>query len=70
MNKFDIKEQYNEMLDEVYGDIEICDYTYSASLALYRIDPIAYDQGFSDYVDSLLVNGIYTERELIEAGLL
>lgn len=40
---------YDDMLDEVYGDIEICGYSYCASIALYRVDPIAYRVGRSDW---------------------
>lgn len=43
---------YDEMLDEIYGDIEICGYSYCASIALYRVDPIAYKVGRSDWEDS------------------
>lgn len=44
---------YDEMLDESYGDIEICGYSYSASLALFRVDEVAYCCGRNDYYDSL-----------------
>lgn len=44
---------YDEMLDERYGDIEICGLSYSASIALYRVDEVAYNCGFSDFTDSL-----------------
>lgn len=44
---------YDEMLDECYGDIEICGYSYSASLALYRVDETAYRCGRNDYFDGL-----------------
>lgn len=46
--------QYNEMLNEVYGETDICGLKYEAASALLRIDPIAYDVGFNDYIDSLL----------------
>ena len=42
---------YDEMLDEVYGDIEICGYSYSASIALYRVDETAYRCGRNDWAD-------------------
>lgn len=44
---------YDEMLDEVYEEIEICGYSYSASIALYRVDPTAYYCGKSDWEDSM-----------------
>ena len=49
MNETEIEESYREMLDDVYGEIEICGLTYAASVALERVDPIAYRVGLSDY---------------------
>lgn len=43
---------YDEMLDEVYGIINICGYDYTASYAFEQIDPIAYRCGMTDYIDS------------------
>lgn len=58
---------YDEMLDECYGEIEICGYSYDASIALYRVDPIAYRCGFSDYTDSL-ISDIEYELERMDDG--
>jgi len=44
---------YDDMLDECYGEIEICGLSYSPSIALYRVDEIAYNCGRNDYYDSL-----------------
>ena len=44
---------YDEMLDECYEEIEICGYSYAPSIALYRVDKIAYQCGMNDYYDSL-----------------
>lgn len=41
--------EYDNWLDEVYGDVNICGYTYSASQALENVDPTAYRCGKSDY---------------------
>lgn len=45
-------ELYDDMLDECYGEIEICGLKYSASIALFRVDEIAYNCGKNDYYDS------------------
>ena len=45
-------EQYGELLDEIYGDVEVCGNTYNASYALKELDPIAYRVGKSDYESS------------------
>ena len=44
---------YNDMLDEVYGEVYIAGYSHDTSDALYCIDPIAYRVGMSDYYNSL-----------------
>lgn len=46
-------EYYDDMLDEIYGEINICGYNYYASNALARIDPVAYRCGYVDFCDSL-----------------
>ncbi len=60
--EYEIERQFNDMLDDVYGDIEIFgQYHYSYSRAVKDLDPILYRQAFLDYVDGLL-----TESELFE----
>lgn len=44
---------YDEMLDDCYEDIDICGYSYSPSVALSRVDEVAYNCGRNDYYDSL-----------------
>ena len=48
----DLKEQYDEMLDEVYGEIKIGTLTFSPSRVLRELDPTAYRIGLSEYEDS------------------
>lgn len=49
----DLTEIYNDMLDECYGMVNVCGYEYYPSVALERLDPIAYRCGYSDFADSL-----------------
>ena len=44
-----MREYYDDMLDELYGTIDVCGIECSASLTLYRMDRIAYEVGMSDY---------------------
>ena len=44
---------YEDMLNEVYGEINVCGYFYDAADALYKLDPVAYQCGMNDYYDSL-----------------
>lgn len=48
---------YDDMLNEVYGDVEICGYKYSAAYAFEEVDPIAYRCGLSDWKDD-----VYSEQ--------
>lgn len=53
MEPYELENAYANMLDECYGEVEICGFTYPASVALKNVDPIAYRVGMSDYEDSL-----------------
>lgn len=44
---------YDKMLDDCYDEIEICGLSYAPSLALYRVDEVAYRCGMNDYYDTL-----------------
>ena len=60
-----LKEWYDDMLDDCYPEIKVGGLMYSQSVALYRIDPIAYQTGMNDYESSLLTDydnyGSYSE---------
>lgn len=42
---------YDTMLNEVYGEVDICGYKYASAHALYELDQIAYRTGFNDWLD-------------------
>lgn len=50
----ELHERFDDMLDDVYGDVEIAGMTYPASRTLLRVDPIAYRVSFNDWLDSEL----------------
>ena len=60
-----LKEWYDDMLDECYPEIKVGGLMYAQSVALYRLDPIAYQVGMNDYESSLRADyendGSYTE---------
>lgn len=58
---------YDDMLDECYDEIEICGCTYAPSIALYRVDEIAYNCGKNDYYDSLS-GDIASEIDCMDGG--
>jgi len=49
MNSIERNEQYDELLDELYGCFAVGEISFSASDILYELDPIAYSVGLSDY---------------------
>ena len=51
MNEELLAPLYDEMLDETNQEIKIGSLTYSPSQVLKAVDPIAYDIGFSEYID-------------------
>ena len=48
------EDEYNDMLNDVYGDIDIAGMMYSVATILKEVDPTAYRCGHTDYNDSLL----------------
>ena len=60
----DNEEEYDAMLDDVYGEVTVAGYTMSSSKVLASCDPIAYRCGHSDFNDSLLTD---VQQELDDA---
>lgn len=46
------EEQYEELLNEIYGDVEIAGFSYATGYALKELDPIAFRCRYSDYCAS------------------
>lgn len=57
--KYD-EDEFDEMLDEVYGSIEICNIDFDASQILRECDPIAYDCAYDEYIDDMMYEAIDT----------
>lgn len=45
-------DEYDDMIRDCYGDVEIMGMTYDSATALERLDPIAYRCGYTDWMDS------------------
>ena len=52
MKEYEAEERYDEMLDEVFEDVDIAGLKYATSRALKELDPIAYRCGFLDWLDA------------------
>jgi hypothetical protein len=46
------REAYRDMLDEIYGELEVAGLTYQTSRVLEEIDPIAFRCGLLDWLDA------------------
>jgi hypothetical protein len=64
----DNTEEYDEMLDDSYGDVKIAGIEYSTSYALKNIDEIAYNCGHSDF-NSSRISDLEDEIEELEKEL-
>jgi hypothetical protein len=53
MSDDELKEQYDELLDEIYGEVKLGNLTFSPSRIIRELDPVAYRTGLNDYEDSL-----------------
>ncbi len=53
MNMRLLEEMYADMLDECYPTVKIAGYEYLPSIALQRLDHIAYMVGMADYESAL-----------------
>lgn len=54
MSEYELEQSYRQMLDEVYGEVDVATGTYDTWRILLEVDPIAYRVGMSDYADSLM----------------
>lgn len=54
---------FDEMLDDVYGTVEIAGMSYDTSTALKNVDDVAYRCGVNDYIDSRITDGDITELD-------
>ena len=48
------EETFDDVLDDCYPEVEVCGYTYPASMVLKNTDPIAYRCALADYSSSIL----------------
>jgi hypothetical protein len=61
-------DEYDDMLDDSYGEVDICGMKYQSSRVLKELDPTAYQCGMNDYNDSAITE-INEEIEQLEADI-
>lgn len=65
-NDFGLWDAYDDSLNEM-GDIEIGCLSYSPSEVLKRVDPIAYNCGYDDWLDGIMSDLVY-DLERMDVG--
>jgi hypothetical protein len=53
MTREELEVGYDESLDEVYEPVRIGNLTFSVSRIIKELDPIAYREGYWDYLESI-----------------
>jgi hypothetical protein len=61
ISQYELETMYEDMLDDVYGVVDVAGMQYDTSRLLKEADPIAYAVGMHDYADSLMSDGYEVE---------
>lgn len=61
-----VEENYDDMLDDAYGEFTIGCCTFTASQILRECDPIAYRCGIADFVNADLEDALYNFEDEYE----
>ena len=60
------EKEYEDKLNEIYGDVDICGFKYPAGRALREIDPVAFRCGLAEEPEVWVCDGCDTEHETEE----
>ena len=52
ISAWEAERDFEELLGEIYGTVEICGYTFDAGRALKELDPIAFREGMLCHYDA------------------
>lgn len=53
----ELEGRYEEYLDEIHGVISVCGIDYDAGRAFRQLDPVAFECGLNEWIDSLIDDG-------------
>lgn len=57
----EMEDRYEELLNEVYGEVDIAGYSMSTGHVLREMDYTAFREGFNDWIDSEIQDGNFRE---------
>lgn len=55
----DTLDAFDSFLDETYPEVDVVTYTWPASYAFKRLDPVAYREEYLNWVDSMVSDGTW-----------
>lgn len=61
LSDVEIAISHDDLIDELYPEVQIGIYTWFASAVLYRMDPVAYKVSLIEHVDQMVDNGTWFE---------
>jgi len=47
------EDDYEIYLNDIYGDIDVCEWSYPAGMVLREVDTIAFDVGYNDWCSEM-----------------
>ena len=56
------RSHYNDLLYDIYPTVKLGYYEFYPSEVMRQMDPTAYEEGFTEYCDSLADDGYYVEN--------
>lgn len=57
---------WDDLLDDVYGEVKICGYEYCASRVLSLVDEVAYRCGKNDWLDGEYREIVYSLERMVD----
>lgn len=63
LTDYDLHQMFEEFIDDVYGDVRIFGLDYPTSYVLERVDGPAYREGFNNWLDGEVRDGLIHEWE-------
>lgn len=67
LSEGDLEQRYDDILDEVFGEVSVGNISWDASRVLQEMDPIAYRCGLNEWLDGELGETI-TDEEPADGG--
>ena len=61
LTELELESMFDDMLNDVYGEVQIAGFKFGTAHAFYRVDPIQYRHEMHAYADGLIRDGYEIE---------